>query len=191
MSFALPLGVGVTSTGEYLDIEVKSLQKSKDAIDALNKTMTEGFHVSGYVLLPDDSKKGMTLVGGADYKITVNEESGFVPEKDSWLGFETEFYNKSEKIETVKTGKHGGTFMDIKPLIYEFKSCFNEDDPASSIICLRLAAGSKNNLKPDLVMEEAFKALGLEYNRSYLSIERTELLDEKMTPLGDLGEVIE
>lgn len=191
MSFALPLGVGVTSRGEYLDIEVNSLMKSKEAIDALNSTMTEGFSVSGFVLLPDDSKKGMTLVGGADYVISINDESDFSPDAKIWEGFETEFYKKSEKIETVKTGKHGGTFMDIKPLIHSFKSIYCEENPRDSIIKLRLAAGSKNNLKPDLVLEEAFKHFELTFNRSDFYIERTELLTEDMIPLGDLGEVIE
>ena len=35
MSFAAPLGVGITSDGEYLDIEVKSTNSSKASIDCL------------------------------------------------------------------------------------------------------------------------------------------------------------
>ena len=36
MSFAAPLGVGITSKGEYVDIEVLDTENSKKMIDRLN-----------------------------------------------------------------------------------------------------------------------------------------------------------
>lgn len=42
MSFAAPLGVGLESNGEYMDIEVHSLTSSKEFVDALNAQMVEG-----------------------------------------------------------------------------------------------------------------------------------------------------
>ncbi len=36
MSFAAPLGVGITSDGEYLDIEVHSTKSTDESRDALN-----------------------------------------------------------------------------------------------------------------------------------------------------------
>ena len=39
MSFAAPLGVGITSEGEYFDIEVLSTQDSKTALKKLNDAM--------------------------------------------------------------------------------------------------------------------------------------------------------
>ena len=59
MSFAAPLGVGVTSDGEYLDIEVKSSKSSKESIHALNETMTEGISILEYRKLPDTAKTSM------------------------------------------------------------------------------------------------------------------------------------
>ncbi len=191
MSFALPLGVGLTSEGEYMDIQVKSTLSSKEAIDALNRVMTEGFGVSDYVLLPDDAKKGMTLVYAADYTISINEDSSFTADKDIWEGIEKKFWMESEEIQAVKKGKHGETLMDIKPLIHFIKSEYNLSNPESSIINMRLAAGSRNNLKPELVMEEGLKYFGAEFNRYDYNIHRRELLDEKMAPLKDLGEIIE
>ena len=52
MSFAAPLGVGVTSDGEYFDIEVHTSMSSKEAIAALNQVMVDGVEVTGYVVLP-------------------------------------------------------------------------------------------------------------------------------------------
>ena len=55
MTFAAPLGVGITSNGEYMDIEVLSTEDSQTMIKRLNDVMTEGFEVLEYRLLPDNS----------------------------------------------------------------------------------------------------------------------------------------
>ncbi len=191
MSFALPLGVGITSEGEYMDIQVNSTGSTKESIQALNGVMCEGFHVSDYRLLPDDSKKGMTLVFAADYMISLNKDGSFCPSKEVWEGIENIFWKESSTIEAVKKGKHGETLMDIKPLIHFIKSEYNENDPRESLIYMRLAAGSRNNLKPELVMEEGLKTMGREYFRRDFDIHRIELLDENMTALRDLGSIIE
>lgn len=41
MSFAAPLGVGLTSRGEYLDIEVHSTDSSAEMLKRINDTMVE------------------------------------------------------------------------------------------------------------------------------------------------------
>ena len=53
MSFAAPLGVGITSDGEYLDIEVHSTRSSIESIKALNDTMVEGVEIVSYRMLPE------------------------------------------------------------------------------------------------------------------------------------------
>ena len=45
MSFASPLGVGLESNGEYMDIEVRSLTSTLDMLERLNKQMAEGIEV--------------------------------------------------------------------------------------------------------------------------------------------------
>lgn len=191
MSFALPLGVGVTSDGEYVDIQVNSTKSSEESIKALNEAMVEGFEVTDYRLLAEDAKKGMTLVGSSDYLITLKEDSSFSIEKEMWEGIETKFYNGLEKIEAFKKGKHGETFMDIKPLIYKVEAKFNEENPKASTLMLRLGAGSKNNLKPGLVLEEAFKFFGQEINMDDFQIHRLDLMNDSFVSLAELGDKIE
>lgn len=48
MSFAAPLGVGVTSDGEYLDIEARSTLSSEESLRALNEVMAEGVEIVSY-----------------------------------------------------------------------------------------------------------------------------------------------
>ena len=47
MSFAAPLGVGITSDGEYFDIEVNSTKSTEESIKVLNETMADGVEVTG------------------------------------------------------------------------------------------------------------------------------------------------
>lgn len=190
MSFALPLGVGVTSDGEYIDIQVNSLIPSKDAIAALNSVMTDGFKVTEYILLPEDSKKGMTLVGGSDYEISINPDNSFPMTKKEWLEAE-DYINNSETLEALKEGKKAAKLVDIKPYIYSFKAEYNENDVYKSKFIMKLGAGSKNNLKPDLLVSLIFKKYGLDFDKCMILIHRTELMDENMIPLKDLGEIIE
>ena len=54
MSFAAPLGVGVTSSGEYFDMELTDDSlSSKEMEDRLNATMAEGMKVISVRQIPD------------------------------------------------------------------------------------------------------------------------------------------
>ena len=52
MSFAAPLGVGVTSTAEYFDMEINMPISGKEAVKRLNEVMVEG---NGSKKLPKNS----------------------------------------------------------------------------------------------------------------------------------------
>ena len=49
MSFAQPLGIGITSDGEYLDIELTESISSEAAVGRLNQVMAEGIDVVSFV----------------------------------------------------------------------------------------------------------------------------------------------
>ena len=51
MSFAAPLGVGITSNGEYLDIEVEDDEDTATMKARLNQVMAEGFSVKSLSLI--------------------------------------------------------------------------------------------------------------------------------------------
>ena len=52
MSFASPLGVGITSEGEYMDMELTAEYTPQEIVDALNTAMVEGFTVLSAHILP-------------------------------------------------------------------------------------------------------------------------------------------
>ncbi len=59
MSFAAPLGVGLESNGEYMDIEVNTLTSSEGLTNALNAQMVDGIRVLEARLLPDHAGNAM------------------------------------------------------------------------------------------------------------------------------------
>lgn len=149
MSFANPLGVGVTSDGEYFDLELREPMTSKEAVKRLNEQMVEGMEVVSFVEIPDDKKsKGMTIVAGADYLTSVKDSSF----PDGWQE-KLSAFAALEEILGMKATKKSEMEVNIRPMIYEIEARENQ-------IFMRLATGSVQNLKPELVAETFAKYLG-------------------------------
>lgn len=186
MSFAAPLGVGLTSEGEYVDLQIHSCESSKAAVEALNQTMVEGMEVISFLRLPDNVKNAMASVAAADYFVRFRE--GYAPE--NWEEKFKAFLQKKEMLIVKKTKKSEAE-VDLKPMIYE---CRLQDNG----IFMKVACGSANNLKPELVMEAFCRDAHIELEPFAFEIARlevyTDLGDEtkrKLVPLEELGEEIE
>ena len=192
MSFAAPLGVGITSDGEYFDIEVNSTKSSAESMKALNDTMVEGVEVSGYVLLPDNAKTAMSIVAAADYELSFKDGYDVPASKEAFeTAIEAFFTNAKEVIITKQTKKSEKT-MDLKPLVYDFSMREKEGNP---VFYLKLSTGSNDNVKPELVVEALFDHMGLNYNPSAIQIHRIDVYTAGDTvnsfiSLGDMGNVI-
>ena len=186
MSFAAPLGVGLTSEGEYVDLQVNSCASSKAAVDALNSVMVEGMEVVSFKLLPENVKNAMSSVAAADYFVKWRE--GYAPE--NWEEKFNAFLQKEEMLIVKKT-KRSEAEVDLKPMLYK-------TELRDGGIFMQVACGSVNNLKPELVMEAFAKDAGIELAPFALEVCRLEVYadlgDEtakKLVPLEELGEDIE
>lgn len=144
MSFANPLGVGLTSEGEYFDIELTKSMDTQTAIDALNQVMVEGVEVTGFAELPDDQKTGMSIVAAADYLVTF-PDGDFTEE----LKIKAAEFLKQKEILILKKTKRSEQEVDILPLIHKLEV---REETLYMFVC----AGSAKNLKPELVMEAFF-----------------------------------
>lgn len=186
MSFAAPLGVGLTSEGEYVDLQVNSCASSKTAVDALNSVMVDGMEVVSFKLLPENVKNAMSSVAAADYFVKWRE--GYAPE--NWEEKFNAFLQKEEMLIVKKT-KRSEAEVDLKPMLYK-------TELRDGGIFMQVACGSVNNLKPELVMEAFAKDAGIELAPFALEVCRLEVYadlgDEtakKLVPLEELGEDIE
>ncbi|MCD8105484.1 MAG: TIGR03936 family radical SAM-associated protein [Lachnospiraceae bacterium] len=165
MSFASPLGTGLTSDAEYMDMELQTPVSSKEAIERLNQAGTEELLVTGFVRIPEGrADKAMTLVAAADY--TLRFRKGRMPEPDWKSGFSSFF--AQEHIPVMKKTKRSEKEVDIRPMIYEW---FLDEDT----LFLQLAAGSVENLKPELVLDTYLDALGVPSDPFAYEINRREI----------------
>lgn len=143
MSFAQPLGVGITSDGEYFDMDLKTSMPSAKIIDSMNEQMSDEINVSKAVSISTDKKyKGMTLVAAADYIVSFKENDKLFNKNKDKL---TEFLSQPS-INVLKKTKRSESITDIKPYIFESRVL--EDQ-----IYLKLSTGSVNNLKPQLLFQ--------------------------------------
>lgn len=142
MSFANPLGVGVTSDGEYFDIELTEEIDMQAAVARMNETVVEGIEIVNMVPISDDKKQtGMSIVAAADYLSSLKK--GEFPE--DWKK-KAEGFMSQPSISIIKKTKKSEKEVDIKPMIYKFEV---RDDSVYMLV----ATGSVENLKPELVMQ--------------------------------------
>ena len=76
MSFAAPLGVGLTSNGEYMDLEVHSLTSCEDVMQRLNAASVPGIEITSVKILPDKAGNAMASVAAAEYTVAFREGRG-------------------------------------------------------------------------------------------------------------------
>ncbi len=190
MSFAAPLGVGLESYGEYVDIEVNSTMSSAESVATLNQASTSGIQVISYVELPDGTPNAMSSVAAADYRVgikpdylpdSIREVSALKERFDEFLG--------QDSIVVLKASKKSERQVDLRPLIY---SGTVSDD---GYIYMQLCTGSVENLKPELVMETFYKFIGWDMSPFALDICRMEVYGhddslDKLVPLEAFGHVI-
>ena len=161
MSFANPLGIGLTSDGEYFDIELREAVNSLDAVRRMNEACVEGIEVLSIRRISDEKKMtGMT--------------------KDSFVRFMGQ-----PEIRILKQTKRSEKEVDIKPLIYDWEI-------RGDSIYTKVAAGSVENLKPDLILEAfcsflglAFDSLKFQHHRLEMYTDRSE--DGSLIPLEAMG----
>jgi radical SAM-linked protein len=198
MSFAAPLGVGITSNGEYVDIEVHSTGTTAEMLERLNAVMAEGFEIAEYKLLPDT----MSSVAAADYTLTFRP--GYEPEEESaeeWFKKLTAFFDQPQVMVLKKT-KKGEKEMDLKPLIYDL-GVIAGNDAAQSQLFMKISTGSASNIKPELLLDAYYEALGKERSPFAFMVQREEVYADQASehereqgihsfiPLGALGQDIE
>lgn len=186
MSFAAPLGVGITSMGEYLDIQVEDSQPLSSMKEQLNQAMAEGFHVESCCRLPDSAGNAMSIVAAAKY--TVSFRPGYEPDISGgavqWMNDLAKFYQQ-DTIAIIKKTKKGEKELNLKPLIYDLSA-------RDGMLLMVISTGSTENIKPELIMDTFSRHQGTELSPFSFLVQREEVYawSKKGTliPLEALGE---
>lgn len=164
MSFASPLGVGLESTGEYMDIEVLSMTSAQDMKEALNNTMVEGVEVLSVTPLPDHAKNAMASVAAASYRLQMKEGVFPIDSLDEKIHA---FYSQ-ETIPYTKETKKSTVELDLKQGIYEIGTS------TDGAIHMLVNASSSGNIKPSIVFQAFCRFAGVEIPLQACQITRLE-----------------
>ena len=170
MTFAAPLGVGITSNGEYMDIEIHSITSCEDVRKRLNAASVPGIEIIFTGLLPDHAENAMASVAAASY--TVRFREGRAPSADL-SAFIPDFLSRDHILYTKKT-KRGERELDLKPGIYEF-TCSDNGGCETPSFHILADASSAGNIKPIQIMEAFLAHCGEVLQENALLITREEI----------------
>ncbi len=167
LSFAAPLGVGMESSGEYMDLEVNSITDTGQMLRRLNGQMAEGITIYDIHVLKDEAKNAMSLVAAADYEVRFRE--GFAPCSPLQLQENISRFLAEDEIRILKKTKRSQMEMNIRPLIYDLHLL---EDGA---VFMQISSGSAANLRPDLLMKTLIEKSGLTFDPMMLMITRRDM----------------
>ena len=186
MVFGLPLGVGVTSDAEYADFEVTddgiSINKF---IDALNAQLPQGLEVLS-ARVRSSKQNIMSIIAASEYTAVIGTRSECT-EKN--LKQSIHRYLAQQEIVVKKRTKNGIKDTNIRDMIYDLDY---EIQPFGIYNVLKftmlVSAGSKANLKPDLLIESLCGFLGIDFEID--RVHRTKLFVQAQDQLLDPMDVL-
>lgn len=207
MSFAAPLGVGIESCGEYMDLEVLSMSSAENLKEALNRVMAEGVEVLSVSLLPEQAKNAMASVAAASYQIHLKEGEFAVAHLADTVNafYAQDFipYTKETKKSVIETNLKSGIYemcaaeTQVQTDFMSAAAAILIKNPAQNcrmVPCIRMTvdASSGGNIKPTMVFEKFCAFAGCEISPSAIQVTRLETYAEageegarRFVPLAD------
>lgn len=146
ISLAQPLAVGVYSSGDYMDLELREDVDPQIILDKLNEVAPPGIKIFKAVKVNKAKNikvfKAMAAVDAAKYLINIKYLDK--------ISIKTSIENllKMEKWETLKKSKTKEARVDIKPMIKRFNYKIEENVLIVEVLVL---CGSRQNLSPILI----------------------------------------
>ena len=173
MSFAMPLGLGIESRGEYLDCEIADGQDLEDVKDQMNQVSGDGFHILSVRELKENACKVMAAVRYASYQIVFDPA---IAEEKIDQSIKELKSRRSYMVhkKTKKKEQDVDILTQIMQLSYQDKK-----------MDLTLRAGGDQNMKAETVANVLFDLMGIDYQREKITIMRLELYAEELIPLED------
>ena len=149
MTFASPLGLGLTSDGEYMDAEFVTCPGKEELIARMNAVSVPELLVTDACLLPEKSQNAMASLKEADYTVRMREEragsEAFFDTLCEWLARDEILIEKK-----AKKGKKEVSTVNVRPRLHSYRR-------TEGGISFRLDQGSESNLKPETILQAFLK----------------------------------
>lgn len=201
MSFASPLGIGLSSDAEYLDIVLEDGEDVTGFVPRLNAVMNEEIRVKDFTVLTEEAKTSMAVLAACDYLITVKPDRKSFLTDSSRRRDAVEKFLLRESVEIMKKTKRSEKLVDIKENIYKLTDSLSEFEAFTGltygemaldlaeyepVLYLQLTAGSMLNIKPELVLEALCMQEGEEYDWLSYQIHRIEMYADADARKGEI-----
>lgn len=190
MSFASPLGLGLTGAREYLDIDINTFIPSDMAIKALNDVMVDGIEINEFSYLEDTAQNAMSSIQAAEYLVSLKEEGECcIFSSVEALNAACEAFFAQEEIIVTKETKKGESTFDLKPFVFDWEA-INVPFGVGVSLNLILKAGSETNIKPEFVLTNLLRYHKQDEDLIKFQFHRIDLytlIDNEYISLGDIG----
>ena len=139
MVFALPLGVGIDTTGDYFDISLQRPVDVNEFMDKVNQYLPQGVKLFGGVNIDEPKNSLMSVVTTAMYRFEAK-------------GIKKPLYELFDMDEIIVEKKSKGKIVttDIRPLLLSGAQLPIENDDVAEFY---VRAGSSKNLRPDVLLK--------------------------------------
>lgn len=144
--FALPLGVGIHTAGDYVDISLAQEVDAGKFMSEVNPQLPSGVKILKAINIPEPKNSLMSVVTAAKYRIEAPDIKKF---GEKLFDFDELLTTKKSKGKTVET--------DIRPLLLSKLQCPSDDPNVFEFYC---CAGSTKNLRPDILLNALSSATG-------------------------------
>ncbi len=136
--FALPLGVGISTSDDYIDVSLSEEIDVAVLIARLTPMLPEGLFVLDGWMVPEDSGSIMALVTAASYRLSA---PGITDAVQKLFLLDEVVVEKKSKGQLRK--------LDIRPLLLKVEE---ESLPNQDMCTVFVCAGSHENVRPDLLL---------------------------------------
>ena len=171
ISFAQALSLGVTSQGEYVDIEIDSDMGGDEFKESINRFLPEGVEFTKSKIVDKKSAPLMGIVTHARYMLSIRlrgeiSRDEAQTELDKFLEMEEILVEKKNKKGKIKE-------VNIRTMIQSMAITFVEE--GQMYINAVLSAGSAGNLKPDILLSSIAENTNIEFCPQDSRIQRQDM----------------
>ncbi len=188
MTFAAPLGVGLESEGEYMDLGIEDENPDCNAIkDALNQASVDGIRIKSVKVLPDDAGNAMASVYASSYEITFYDDKKDACPDTAKISDLINRMNAMDHCIYHKETKKTSRDIDLKEFIYELRVSESEGTP---VINMTINSSSADSIKPGFVIEFLCGLDNIELPVNTFKITRLDMYtQDKVGNLKSLDEI--
>ena len=145
LSFSSALAVGLTSSGEYVDIELNEELTAQEIAERLKKHLPPALELYALKIVDDKAPPVMSIIQRAEYRVSVKLAQS-VPLAEIEKTIDELLASPRLEVERRKKNSREKKLVDIRPGIYQITAEYQDE---LLIIKLFLQNNSDGNVKPD------------------------------------------